>query len=488
MARRNLLAGGMRGSLVILVLVTLGSPGRSDEARPANGDQAARQLVIRPASAPVPALRYALLPGSRAQVADNAALHYYRAALMKETDLPKDYGVEMDRWFTMPVKELPRGKVRALLDKFEDKLREIKLGARCDHCDWGNKQRILAEGSTFSATEGQLQNAPREFARLLRLQARLELAEGHLDTALRTLQSGFSLARHVSASPTIINAIIGGGIANVMVLELEEIVQSPGAPNLYWALTELPRPLIELRQALHSQRLWAGLVPDLRDPNLGPLTRPELESVAQQIDLQLSGGFKPAQGTTKGWLTSFTRKDVPPRARQVLLAAGRTVQQLDATPPLQIYLLYEMHQHDRYFDEIIKWNALPYWQARPRWQLVREQIKAEMPASGSMSLVWVGLLVPSLEKVAFSAVRLERRLAALRCVEAIRLFAASHGGKPPETLAAITEVPVPIDPVTGKDFQYQMRENKLLLSAPPPPGEKPVPNDNTLRYELTLIR
>ena len=58
-----------------------------------------------------------------------------------------------------------------------------------------------------------------------------------------------------------------------MTLELEDLVQLQGSPNLYWAITDLPRPMIDLRKALQMERLWAGLVPDLRNAKLGPLSR-----------------------------------------------------------------------------------------------------------------------------------------------------------------------------------------------------------------------
>ena len=36
--------------------------------------------------------------------------------------------------------------------------------------------------------------------------------------------------------------MVGAAIAYVMDAVLEELLKQPGAPNLYWALTTLPRP------------------------------------------------------------------------------------------------------------------------------------------------------------------------------------------------------------------------------------------------------
>ena len=49
----------------------------------------------------------------------------------------------------------------------------------------------------------------------------------------------------------------------------------------------------------------------------------------------------------------------------------------------------------------------------------------------------------------------------------------------------ITEVPVPSDPMTGRPFQYRHEGDTATLTAPPPPGEKPNPN-NSLVYEVVL--
>jgi hypothetical protein len=97
------------------------------------------------------------------------------------------------------------------------------------------------------------------------------------------------------------------------------------------------------------------------------------------------------------------------------------------------------------------------------------------------------LLLPAMEKVIFATTRIDRKIAALRCIEAIRLYVGGHDGKLPAALNDLTEVPIPVDPVTGKDFEYKVDDGKAVLSAPPPPGEKPN-SGNHLKYELTLAR
>ena len=62
-------------------------------------------------------------------------------------------------------------------------------------------------------------------------------------------------------------------------------------------------------------------------------------------------------------------------------------------------------------------------------------------------------------------VRLERRTALLRTIEAIRFYAATHDGKLPPNLAAIKEVAVPIDPFDGKPLRLKRLADGWLVYA-----------------------
>ncbi|HUU20789.1 MAG TPA: hypothetical protein VMW72_26825 [Sedimentisphaerales bacterium] len=79
--------------------------------------------------------------------------------------------------------------------------------------------------------------------------------------------------------------------------------------------------------------------------------------------------------------------------------------------------------------------------------------------------------------------RLDRHVAALQCVEALRLYAAVHDGKFPKELSIITEVPVPSDPVMQKPFVYRCTGSDAVLEAPAPEGAT---ERDAMRYELNL--
>ncbi len=66
--------------------------------------------------------------------------------------------------------------------------------------------------------------------------------------------------------------------------------------------------------------------------------------------------------------------------------------------------------------------------------------------------------------------RVDRHLASLQCLEALRLYAAKHNNTFPRTLSQITDVTIPADPLTGAPFVYRRDADKAFLEAPIPTG------------------
>ena len=87
------------------------------------------------------------------------------------------------------------------------------------------------------------------------------------------------------------------------------------------------------------------------------------------------------------------------------------------------------------------------------------------------------------EKVHLLMNRLDRHVAALKCIEAIRLYSAAQNGKFPNKLSDITQVPVPNDPVTHKAIIYTRTSGKAVLEMP---ALKGATERETTQYELSL--
>jgi hypothetical protein len=453
-------------------------------ASPARAQPQTIRLTVAAAAAPVPALEYQLLPDIRDSHPGNAALLYQRAHSpdwFSSFRRHADY-LKVADWVELPSDKLPWDRVKSLLP--QNVLKEVDLAARREYCDWELTDRIRQDGFEVLIPDFQ---GFREYAMLLALRARLEVHEGRLDKAIYTCQTGLALSRHTAQAPTLVTGLVGMAIANTMLGQVEGLIEQGGSPNLYWALTDLPRPFFHLRRCFQGERIAvdAALLPRigaaLRDPTAAPLTTTELQAINRKL-LE----FAPEKNEFATLGLAVLAAKVYPQAKQFLLKRGFTAVQVDALPVVQVAYMYALAQYYRHFDNMVKWVQLPYWQARPGLLQAERELKsskARFLETGGIPLA--ELLLPAAQRVVLTRARLDRRIAALRCVEALRLYAAAHEGRLPAELSDVQDVPVPIDPITGKSFQYRLEGSAAVLFAPPSEGE-PAAQGNSLRYEITL--
>jgi hypothetical protein len=281
-----------------------------------------------------------------------------------------------------------------------------------------------------------------------------------------------------------VNALVAMAVGHMMIDQVEDLVQLDKAPNLYWALADLPRPFINLRRPLQGEKVTvASLFPEIRaalkDPNHSPIA-------VQTINNYLKNLHYVNRNVTLGDLRlmfAMTSARAFPNAKKYLLDKGFTAERIAAMPVTQVSLMYSLAKFDEIYDETYKWHSLPYWQARPGIVKARQQF-FEQRKEQADAMFLPSFLMPALDNVVFGKARLERRLAMLQTVEAVRLQAAVDG-RLPQRLEDIRDVPVPTDPVTGKKFEYTWSDGQAVLYAPPPEGE-PASDRSAVRYELRL--
>jgi hypothetical protein len=442
------------------------------------------KLTLSPAAAPSPALKYKLLPDLIDQTPGNAALEYYRAFSPEwwgNIRQPKVWET-VEKALQSPLANLPRNQLGFVENNHM--LKQVDRAARREYVDWGMAERLRRDGIGLLLPDVQ---SLRQTATLLAVRARLEIAEGRFDKAVYTLQTGMALGHHTGDSVTLIQDLVAMAIAGQMLAQLEELIQQPGAPNFYWALTELPRPFIDLRKGLQGEKL--GMYATI--PELSSLETTRLTPEQQQKLLQMLGGGIEAMvyEQKSNWSNRLAGTLLVLRAysesKKALIAEGRKPEEVEALPALQVVLIHSLHVYQRLQDDLFKCYGLPYWEARPLMVQNNERFRQARRRLEGMPFIE---FLPAIQKVVASAVRTDRRIAALRCIEAIRLYAAAHDGKLPPALDAVTEVPIPVDPMTGKAFTYRVSGERATLYAPPPPGEQAMPNYNILNYELTLRR
>jgi hypothetical protein len=472
----------VRTVCAVLLALALAGPASAQDIEPI-------RITLHPAAPAAPALRYHLLPQLYEMPPGNAAEVYKQAvAQMKKVSDATGAAGDIDSWLELPPDELPRDNARKVLDKYQEVFRLADRAARCETCDWGIAERTRKMG--VNVTLGEVQDM-RKLARLLALRARLDVLEGHIDQAVRDLQTGFAAGRHTADNPNLICSLVGMAITAVTAKELDLLLSQPKAPNLYWALTDLPKPFIDMRKPMEGERLFfygafPGLLEAVTNPDAPPLTpeqiRPGVKLLVEEFNV---GKDYPTRVAV-----SLLIRAKHNAAKEALVAAGYPRERVEKMSHMQVALLHAMQQYDRLYDEALKWQTFPYAEAKKGMQQAERLIgearaKVLSPAGDVPALPLAAAFVPSVQRVWAAHGRIERQLAAQRCVEAIRVYAAAHGGKLPARLEDITEVPVPADPYLGKPFVYRLDKGVATLEGPPPAGEK-ADKANALRYELML--
>jgi len=324
-------------------------------------------LVMFPAE-DLPALKYRLLPRRKYLIEGDAAELYVKAV----ESLPES--VELDELLEVPLDEFEIEKAETVLEDLQPVLELLDQAALCKDCLWHN-----AEDNTVSL---EFLSGLKTLSKVIVLQSRTQIKQGQFTQALSSIRTGIAMARHISNTPKAVQGLAGVATASTILKQIEEFIQSQGAPSLFRSLQDLPQPLINVGEFIND--------------------KPKYKHVYKKMS------------------------DVPFSSRFV----GPPGFEGDINNPEEPEPSYS-HQHIR--------------------QLVT---------------------------------RLDRHVAAMQCLEGIRLYMTINDGQLPDNLTGITEIRLPKDPVTHKPFMYHRGDNKFILESPAMPKKKD--NKKVIRYEITI--
>ena len=285
----------------------------------------------------------------------------------------------------------------------------------------------------------------------------LELSEERFDDAIHTLQTGFALARDVGKGDTLIQDLVGIAIAAIMFGQVQQWEQIPGSPNLFWALTDLPAPLVNPAHAMRNElttlyRSFPALREVLKRSDKGALSEEETNRIIAELykDWGAYIGQDVPDWQRKIGAAALVLKTYPD-AKKYLKEHGWADDRLGAMPAAQAVLLYFVEQYDEIKDDFLKWLNVPPWQARPGMEEAANRVRALGPNGNPI----IALLMPAVEKVYDARVRIEHTAGYLRCAEAIRYYAMTHDGKAPAKLDDV-KLPLPVDSYTGEGYELSL--------------------------------
>ncbi len=400
------------------------------------------EMTVSPKAPPVPALKYSLLPGLF-ELKEGSAVPLYNIAVDQST---LDYAKkrrELSDILDLPISKFPVEKVRRVLAEFAAAVKYTEYGARRKECQWG---LVFEEGLSMALPA---LNKHLHLVNLLALKARLAIAEGRSAGAIEAIKSGYAMARHLNGE-TLIQALVGTAAANTMTSQVRDLIQSDDSLNLYWALARLPSPIVDMRRGLESERImFLGRGESVLEKDPLEMTDEEVQLAKQTLDEVLAAwGIR-----VRNQVVAFAFIGYP-KGKQALIALGMDPKKVAKMSVARVMLFYELDAYRKWRDEMFKWLALPYWQAAEGMHKSSEAFSKWRKGAGKGNLLVTFL--PAVTKARFLEAKADRSIRVLQCIEAVRAYAAAHEGKLPAKLADITGTPSPMDPVTGKPFEYKV--------------------------------
>jgi hypothetical protein len=425
-----------------------------------------------------PASRASLLPRYDEAIPGNRVQMFLRCFMEQDHFFGKTETENRDLWNQLPLAQLPLDKLRnyggALLSGY------MYDAARMTQADWQLWYFLRRDGYYTLLPDAQKMRA---LANAMKTRVRGEIALGDFDGALHTQKCMFALSRTFEEHPTLIGHLVGTALGAVTANTVEEMIQQPGCPNLFWALTDLPSPFLSLRLSIQGERVAIGAeYESLRNAASAIDDSAILKRIERIEDLLKveAKENKLGSGQAGGWkahlLARAKNTDDIDAARKRIVEAGIRPEHVIAWSPLHVAFIDELLVCEKYFDEMAKWFNLPYWLAKPGLDAVDAEIKKAVVQAPPLELI------PASAKVKMAQVRLNQTIAYLQILEALRLHAFNHDGALPPTLAD-TKLPLPVDPVTGKPFEYSVTDGVATLH-----GANSLPGAEALNryYEIRI--
>lgn len=468
------------------------------------------QITLYPSFAPKPALKYKLLPDRINQIQGNAAVYYGKVRAEESVFFYRSkemwhniYG----RWQEAPLRELVKEKARISTGRSIEFC--LDRAARCRYCDW---QMPIGDVPFYHTLLPQLQQI-RQLSNMMSAKARIAIAHKRYDEAMHLFQMNHAMARHVNESEFVVGSLIGMAICGVMDKQVLEFIQQPDTPNLYWALTALPTPMIDFRKSAELEThgfaltypelvnregvTWPKMYGGRRSPELWktPPFQRTPDEWRKLFHAVMKEGFSMISNNDKGKKKLKSEKELDQeckllfgKAKEILIKNGLRLQQVEKMTIHEAALHYIAYRYQVECEEVVAFFNLPYPTAK---RMMDQSYKRFEKESKDVDIERViRCMLPGLFVAKAVQTRLDREIAVLRVLEALRIHAAHNKGTLPEKLEDITKVPVPNDPVTQKAFGYKLENGKAHLSTTkvPYPAYSADPSYfiNAKHYEITM--
>ena len=458
--------------LILTCIVGATAANAADSPSPKQAIDPFRELVVSPRAIERPLTKYRLMPAEYELHDGNAAPILLRLPWEQTPYFAKEVP-KLVEYLDLPLNS-PKFQGNDVFPFFN----RIKSAAYRKTADW---QFPIGEQPFGDILLPDVQGARYVVGHGLSAWIRQRLAQGKLEQAREGIRVGLALVRHYGRTPFAITQLVCCAIDSMFVARIAELVSQPDSPNLYWALTQLPRPLVDVRPSVEmEQRFLQMTVPGLDD--LSQIhTKEEWTGRALAIIQFFRESDQTARFEKGGNAAAFDRVVKAARAELPAWTEGGT-RRVEEMSDGEAALRWLIDVFNDLMGEMAAIESLDPPAALPRLAVLQTRIKDFQAAVGAPK----SYLVIAMASCYRAPHKLEREIDALRIVEALRHYAAGHDARLPESLDKITDLPIPNDPFTGKAFHYEVKDGVATLSgdaiALPDPEREPA----TIRYTVRI--
>ncbi|HEY7089455.1 MAG TPA: hypothetical protein VH518_15260 [Tepidisphaeraceae bacterium] len=458
----------IRSQFIIAALVlTVAGTVYSQASRP---NAESRTFELTPTAPPTPALKYQLHFNFADSHPGNAASVYMQAIMFLGAETDKTAQKALDAYAAKDFKTF-----EALADslKLPTMYEELEVAGRRERCDWDPPVRQRGEGTLLP----HLEPLAHGVSRAIQTRALRQIQQGKLSDALGTLRLGYELGDNVGTEPILVSSLVSIAITTRMNEALVELMNHADSPNLYWALSEFPARRPILRRSWDHEAWWIFYcIPTLQKVRAGQ------ELSAEQWRTALIDETLPFYSIAENYVTVRYRPHPdpisganPPTVKNSQQFYAQTHQitpeQAAKIDPAIVLGNFYYHEYEVASDEVAKLRGLPYPMMLTKTREVSldlDRLRREQPSNPFIELV------APLHNAVLSVARADRQIAALTAVEAVRSYAAANGGKLPDRLDDVTDTPVPVNPLTGKPFDYKVDNDIATATLSDPSSEAPL--------------
>lgn len=411
------------------------------------------KLVIYPQAAPTAKSSIRLLPDGTDIIEGNAAVVLMRQPYNEEpyvNALMKDLNALL---------ELQPGDPK--LDKlfsfypFEE---GIRRAARMRDANWEYPLHEVPLDSIY------LQELPRLGISIvgqgLYLRIGWQIHAREYGQALENIKAQLACARHIGQTPFLAVQSIENVSCKLAMKRLEMWCTSKDTANLYWALSMLPEPLIDTRLSWDWE---AKLVPNsltsLAKPNWLERGSSDWKGVAKSFSKLMVDQME--RPMSKNDAFKLQEKLEAISKIELVSKYGFDEESLTKMSGEELAMRWVIKDIESVNSDILAYVSMEPKYAIPKLMDIEQRIatqKAELglPRTLHIENVLHFYLLPY---------NITRHVRELQIVESIRHHLTTHSGKLPNSLDEL-ELPAPMDPLTNKSFEYEVKDEIAILKTP----------------------